>query len=137
MKKSLCILLILSLTTKLFSQLQTFQDTQGKLEVTSSGQATYTVPIALPPSIQDVGPTINLTYASGQSGGIAGQGWSISGISMISRIASRKDIDGFVDGVFSGADKLALDGQRLILKTGTYWGAGSTYETETQSNLKN
>lgn len=137
MKKYLSTLLLLCVTSNFCGQSQTFHDTQGKLDVSSSGQATYTLPIALPPSIQDVGPTINLTYASGQSGGVAGQGWNISGISMISRIASRKDIDGFVDGVDLDADdKLALDGQRLILKTGTYWVAGSTYETETQSNLK-
>jgi hypothetical protein len=57
-----------------FSQNTNYHDTQGKLEVSNSGQATYTLPIALPPSIQDVGPTINLVYASGQMGGIAGQG---------------------------------------------------------------
>ena len=114
---------------------QNYHDTQGKLEISNSGQASYTLPIAMPPSIKDVGPIINLTYASGQMGGIAGQGWNVSTISSISRIATRKDIDGFVDGVdFDDNDKLALDGQRLILKTGTYWADGSTYETEVQSN---
>ncbi len=114
-----------------------YHDTQGKLEVSNSGQATYTLPIALPPSIQDVGPTISLVYASGQMGGIAGQGWNISTISAISRISTRYDIDGFVDGVdFDANDKLALDGQRLILVSGTYWSNGSTYTTEVQSNVK-
>lgn len=137
MRKIIYTLIAISFTNLFFGQVQTYHDTQGKLEVTNSGQATYTLPIALPPSIQDVGPTINLVYASGQTGGIAGQGWNISGISTINRVASRKDIDGFVDGVdFDDNDKLALDGQRLLLKTGTYWGEGSTYETEIQSNLK-
>lgn len=116
---------------------QEFHDTQGKLDITNSGQATFTLPIALPPSIQSVGPTINLLYVSGQSGGIAGQGWSINSISSITRIATRLDIDGFIDGVdFDDNDKLALDGQRLLLKSGTYWGDGSIYETEIQSNTK-
>lgn len=66
-----------------------YHDTQGKFEVSNNGQATYTLPIALPPSIQSVGPTINLVYASGQMGGIAGQGWSINSISTIARIATR------------------------------------------------
>lgn len=119
----------------LFSQ--NFHDTQGKLDVSSGGQAVYTLPIALPPSIKSVGPTINLTYASGQLGGIAGQGWNISTISSITRMATRKDIDGFVDGVdFDDNDKLAFEGQRLILKSGTYWADGSVYETEVQSNTK-
>ena len=116
---------------------QEYHDTQGKLEISSSGQATYTLPIALPPSISSVGPTINITYASGQNSGIAGQGWNISGISYISRIATRLDIDGFKDGVdFDDNDKLALEGQRLLLKSGNYWEDGSIYETEVQSNTK-
>ena len=47
---------------------QSYHDTQGKLDITNSGQAVYTVPIVLPPSLQNIGPTINLVYASGQSG---------------------------------------------------------------------
>jgi RHS repeat-associated protein len=116
---------------------QSYHDTQGKLEISNSGQATFTLPIALPPSISSVGPTINLVYASGQMGGIAGQGWSINSVSYISRIATRQDIDGFKDGVdFDDNDKLALDGQRLLIKSGTYWADGSIYETEVQSNTK-
>jgi RHS repeat-associated protein len=116
---------------------QNFTDTKGELQISASGTATYTLPIAIPPSIKNVAPTINLTYSSGVRGGIAGQGWSINSISAISRIATRRDIDGFVDGVdFDSDDKLALDGQRLLLKTGTYWAAGSTYETEYKSNTK-
>ncbi|MCL9804605.1 hypothetical protein NAT51_03670 [Flavobacterium amniphilum] len=130
------ILLIMALFTNvLFSQ--NFHDTQGKLDISNNGQANFTLPIALPPSIKEVGPNINLVYTSGQTSGIAGQGWEISGISNISRISTRKDIDGYRDGVdFDSDDKLSLDGQRLLLKTGTYWADGSTYETEVQSNNK-
>ena len=116
---------------------QTFTDTKGELQISNSGQATYTIPIAMPPSIKDVAPVINLVYSSGVRGGIMGQGWNISSISSITRIATRRDIDGFVDGVdFDDNDKLALDGQRLLIKTGTYWENNSTYETEYKSNTK-
>lgn len=117
---------------------QNYHDTQGKLEVSSSGQATYILPIAMPPSISNIGPKIDIIYSSGQNDGIAGQGWNINSISYISRIATRTDIDGFKDGVdFDDNDKLALDGQRLIVKSGsTYWQDGSIYETEVQSNSK-
>ncbi|MFH6945048.1 RHS repeat-associated core domain-containing protein [Flavobacterium sp. FlaQc-50] len=116
---------------------QNFTDTKGELQISASGTATYTLPVATPPSIKGVAPIINLNYSSGVRGGIAGQGWSINSISTISRIASRRDIDGFVDGVdFDVDDKLSLDGQRLLIKTGTYWTAGSTYETEYKSNTK-
>ncbi|TRX37024.1 RHS repeat-associated core domain-containing protein [Flavobacterium restrictum] len=116
---------------------QNFQDTKGELQISNSGSAVYNLPIAMPPSIKNVAPIINLTYSSGVRGGIAGQGWNINSISTISRMATRRDIDGFVDGVdFDADDKLALDGQRLLLKTGTYWTTGSTYETEYKSNTK-
>lgn len=122
-------------TSFVFSQ--NFADTKGELQISASGTATYTLPIATPPSIKGVAPVINLNYSSGMRGGIAGQGWSINSISTISRIATRRDIDGFIDGVdFDADDKLALDGQRLLIKTGTYWAAGSTYETEYKSNTK-
>ena len=120
-----------------FSFSQNFADTKGELQISASGSAVYNLPIAIPPSIKNVAPVINLTYNSGTRGGIAGQGWSINSISAISRIATRRDIDGFVDGVdFDDNDKLSLDGQRLLIKTGTYWANGSTYETEYKSNTK-
>lgn len=129
------IFIITLISNVLFSQ--SFHDTQGKLEISNSGQSTYTLPIAMPPSIKDVGPIINLVYVSGQNGGIAGQGWNINSISNITRMSTRQDIDGFRDGVdFDVDDKLSLDGQRLLLKTGVYWADGSTYETEVQSNTK-
>ncbi|MEM9686454.1 MAG: SpvB/TcaC N-terminal domain-containing protein, partial [Bacteroidota bacterium] len=116
---------------------QVYTDTKGRLEVSASGSSVYTLPIALPPSAADTGPVINIVYTSGSFGGIAGQGWNIQSISTISRMASRRDIDGYTDGVdFDENDKLALDGQRLILKSGTYWASGAVYQTETQSNTK-
>jgi RHS repeat-associated protein len=129
---------ILAIFLSIVAQSQSyFTDTKGELAIANAGQATYTIPIALPPSILNYGPSINLVYSSGVNGGIAGQGWSISTISNISRIASRRDIDGFIDGVdFDDNDKLSLDGQRLLLKTGIYWQDGSTYMTEYKSNSK-
>jgi RHS repeat-associated protein len=119
------------------SNAQNFTDTKGELQISNGGQATYNIPIATPPSIKNVAPIINLTYSSGVRGGIAGQGWSINSISSISRMATRNDIDGFRDGVdFDNNDKLALDGQRLLLKTGSYWSKCSTYETEYKSNTR-
>lgn len=131
--KILAILVILA--NSVFAQ--NYHDTQGKLEISGSGQATFNLPIAMPPSINNYGPKIDVNYASGQLSGIAGQGWNINGISKITRINTRLDIDGFIDGVdFDDNDKLALDGQRLIIKSGTYWADGTIYQTEIQSNLK-
>ena len=114
-----------------------YQDTQGHVDVSSDGQVTFELPIALPPSIADVGPKIVLSYNSGQSGGIAGQGWDINGLSVIRRISTRIDLDGFRDGVdFDANDKLAIDGMRLLLKSGNYLADGAEYITEIHSNTK-
>ena len=105
---------LLLLTAILFLQhtlAQVYPDTKGKLEISASGSAVYTLPIATPPSAHNTGPVINIIYTGGSFGGIAGQGWNLQSISAISRIATRKDIDGYRDGVdFDENDKLALDG---------------------------
>ena len=128
------LLIGLLFVTNVFSQ--NYHDTNGKLEISNSGQSIYTIPIALPPSIQNIGPTVNLVYASGQFGGIIGQGWNINTISNISRTSTNFNADGFVDGVdFDDNDKLSLDGQRLLsLGSSVYWADGSIYQTETQSD---
>jgi RHS repeat-associated protein len=112
--------------------------TEGQLSVSLSGGATYSIPIAVPPGINGVVPQVSLVYNSQGGNGLAGYGWNISGVSAITRIPRTKFRDGVVGGVNLDAnDRFALDGQRLILKTGAVYGAaGTTYETENFSNLK-
>ncbi|MDL2141712.1 FG-GAP-like repeat-containing protein [Flavobacterium tructae] len=111
--------------------------TDGQLSVSLSGAANYTVPISVPRGINNVEPKISLTYNSQGSNGTAGFGWEITGISGITRIASSKFHDGTIDPVdFDALDRFALDGQRLILKTGVYGEDGAVYQTENFSNIK-
>ncbi len=117
--------------------LQNFADTKGELSVSGMGAANYTLPIALPPGIKNIAPQISIVYNSTSDNGMAGYGWNVTGISSISRVATRLDIDGYVDGVnFNSDDKFSLDGQRLLIKTGNHGEAGATYQTENYSNLK-
>lgn len=116
---------------------QNFTDTKGELQISNSGTASYKVPIALPPGIKDVAPQMALVYNGASVQGMAGMGWNLTGISSISRTSSRIDLDGILDGVdFDNLDRFALDGQRLIEKTGIYGASGTTYQTENYSNLK-
>lgn len=111
--------------------------TEGQLSVSLTGGATYAVPIAVPPGINGVVPQVSLAYNSQSGNGMAGYGWNISGVSSITRIPSTKFHDGTIDAVdFDYLDRFAFDGQRLILKSGTYGMAGAVYETENFSNLK-
>jgi len=115
--------------------------TEGELSISLNGNAQYTIPIAVPKGINNTEPQISLTYNS-QNGlsGSAARGWDITGVSSITRIPSTKFHDGVIDPVdFNALDRFALDGQRLIVKSGTtgVYGADKTvYETEYFSNIK-
>ncbi|KAF2515833.1 hypothetical protein E0W68_12850 [Flavobacterium salilacus subsp. salilacus] len=111
--------------------------TGGTLSVSLSGSATYNIPFALPPGINGVVPEIGLSYNSNSGNGYAGYGWNVSGLSSITRIPATIYHDNIIDGVdYNSLDRFALDGQRLILKSGTYGAADSVYETENFSNIK-
>jgi FG-GAP-like repeat/Salmonella virulence plasmid 65kDa B protein len=87
----------------------------AQLSVSDSGSPTYSHPIAVPPGVAGMSPKIGLFYAGGGVNGPVGHGWSIQGISTITRCPAIKAIDGARGAVtFTTADKLCLDGQRLI-----------------------
>ncbi|MFS4454737.1 RHS repeat-associated core domain-containing protein [Maribacter sp. 2304DJ31-5] len=107
------------------------------LSVNSSGGANYSIPIVVPPGLNGVNPEISLDFNSQSGNGMAGWGWNISGVSTISRIPSTLFHDNQINPVkFDLDDRFALDGQRLILKSGSYGVSGSVYQTEQYSNLK-
>ncbi|MBB5440874.1 RHS repeat-associated protein [Pedobacter sp. AK017] len=111
--------------------------TAATLDVSASGGATFSVPFTLPPGLGNVVPQLGLIYNSQSGYGAAGYGWNISGLSAISRILSTVFHDGQISGVnFDEHDRFALDGQRLILKSGTYGADGAEYQTENYSNTK-
>jgi RHS repeat-associated protein len=111
--------------------------TEGQLSVSLSGGATYNIPIMVPAGINGVVPQVSLAYNSQGGNGMVGYGWNIAGVSKITRIPSTKYHDGTIDGVdFDSLDRFALDGQRLIVKTGAYGVHGTIYETENFSNVK-
>ncbi|MFW5525805.1 MAG: FG-GAP-like repeat-containing protein, partial [Prevotella sp.] len=77
-------------------------------------------------------PKIGLSYNSQSSGyGIAGYGFNITGISVITR--ARHDLfhDGWLQGVtYSANDNLLLDGKRMILQSGRPGQNGAVYALE-------
>ncbi|WP_407267092.1 RHS repeat-associated core domain-containing protein [Tenacibaculum maritimum] len=110
--------------------------TAGALSVSLTGAASYSIPIMVPPGIKDVVPNIAVSYTSQGANGLAGWGWNISGLSTISRIPATKYYDNKHDGIDFKDDRFSLDGQRLIIKSGTYGASGSVYQTENYSNVK-
>ncbi|MBN2738586.1 MAG: FG-GAP repeat protein, partial [Spirochaetales bacterium] len=98
MKKQIFILLLL-----LFMGFTTFGQSASP-----SGAFSYSVPIEVPPGTNGMQPNLALVYNSQAGNGMLGMGWSLSGLSVISRDSSY-DLD-FDDT----SDHFILDGQRLI-----------------------
>lgn len=102
--------------------------------VSESGGAIVSIPIDVPAGIGGMQPNLSLVYNNQSGYGIAGWGWSLSGLSCITRTGSNQFYDGKVCGIqFSQEDNLMLDGQRLILQSGLNHLSGSTYRTAMES----
>jgi FG-GAP-like repeat/Salmonella virulence plasmid 65kDa B protein/Insecticide toxin TcdB middle/N-terminal region len=105
--------------------------TAGSGGVSPSGGFNYSIPIRIPPGTTGVQPSLSLSYSSQGGNGIAGVGWNVSGLSVITRCPATQATDGIRGGVNLDAnDKLCMDGQRLMVQTGSYGQPGSTYVTE-------
>lgn len=107
---------------------------QGTFSADASGQATFSIPVVVPPGIAGLTPKLALAYGHRQPNGFMGVGWSCNGLSSITRIRATYAVDGFSGTVSYGIDdRFALDGQRLINIAGEYGKAGTVYHTEMQS----
>ena len=113
------------------------QDTAGTLEGSagvSGGAATYTIPIVVPPGRAGMQPSLALAYSSRGGNSEMGVGWSLSGLSAITRCPATYAQDGYSRGVsYDYNDRFCLDGQHLMLQSGSYGKSGSSYRTELES----
>lgn len=101
---------------------------KGSFTVSEGGAASYVIPIELPPGVNGVQPSLSFDYYSQGGNGNMGVGWNFTGVSVINRCPATIEIDGFTKAVDYGPDdKFCLDGQRLILTSGTYGSNGSEY----------
>jgi virulence plasmid B protein len=106
----------------------------GTSEVSATGAATYTVPIAAPPGTAGMSPSPSVEYNSQAGNGIVGIGWTLSGMPAIGRCPRTVAQDGAVGGInYDANDRFCLDGQRLMAITGTYGADGTEYRTEIES----
>jgi RHS repeat-associated protein len=114
--------------------------TEGNAQI-KDGAALYSVPIVLPPAVNDLKPNLALSYNSRAGNGLVGVGWSLSGLSTISRCQPTYATEGSEaqssSPRYTNGDRLCLDGQKLeVASSGTpandstYWTAGAEYRTE-------
>jgi len=103
----------------------------GEFSVSESGSANYQIPIAVPPGTSGMQPSLSLSYNSNSGNGVLGMGWTLGGLSVITRCPATKIQDGFIDGIdFDANDRFCIDGQRLIAVNGSYGSNGTEYRTE-------
>ncbi|WP_175552603.1 polymorphic toxin type 23 domain-containing protein [Dysgonomonas macrotermitis] len=95
-------------------------DIPYEIKVTPQGALTYTVPIECYQSPNGLQPNISLVYNSMAGMGSVGMGWSIGGISAITRVNSSNYYDGEVRAAnLSDTCSFSLDGIRLVKQEGT------------------
>lgn len=107
---------------------------RGNFQVNSNGNATYSIPIEVPPGIHGVKPHLSLNYNSGSHNGLLGVGWNIGGLSCITRCGQTYAADGVKSGItFTSNDRFCIDGQRLINVSGKYGDSETVYRTELET----
>lgn len=97
--------------------------TPGTASVSPGGGASYSMPIFTSPGTASYRPQLALTYASGGSGSAVGKGWSIAGLSSVTRCRKTREAG---DGLgphgpitLDSNDVYCMGGARLIQHTGT------------------
>jgi len=73
--------------------------TVAQFRVDEGGNATYAVPIQLPPGTAGLAPKLALTYSSRGGNGPMGPGWTIEGASQISRCRQARENGDFMSGL--------------------------------------
>ncbi|MGQ0430297.1 MAG: RHS repeat-associated core domain-containing protein [Gammaproteobacteria bacterium] len=134
-RRRLGALVLIPLLSIAHSALASVGRTPGFAAVTPDGEASYSIPLQLPPGANGMTPQLSLQYRQRSAGGLLGIGWSIGGLSQIARCPRTVAQDGLAAPVAtSDGLRFCLDGQRLVLAGGGYYGApGAEYRTEIES----
>ncbi len=110
----------------------------GQFNVTSTGAATYTIPITAPPGTAGLVPVLSLQYSSSNGDGVEGIGWVLGGLLSIDRCPRTIAQDSTHGSInYDTNDRFCLNGQRLMLINGSsghsYGDDLSEYRTEIDS----
>ena len=103
----------------------------GTFNTSNSGAAVYSINIETPPAIGSMKPNLSIVYNSQSGNGLVGWSWELAGLSSIIRTGQTEYHDGNVTSVDFVNDRYLMDGQRLMLVKGSYYGENkSEYKTE-------
>jgi RHS repeat-associated protein len=111
-----------------------FGSIAGTFNVSQTGGANYIVPISCPPGIGQMVPQISVSYNSQGGNGMLGMGFSITGLSAITRVPKDFYHEGnYTPITFDSNDRFSLDGNRLICTDDSYGSNTSLYRTENET----
>ncbi|MGH8274958.1 MAG: SpvB/TcaC N-terminal domain-containing protein [Gammaproteobacteria bacterium] len=109
----------------------------GKFSVDRMGAASYRIPIAVAPGVNGMQPKLAINYNSGTGQTQLGLGWSLAGLSAISRCPATIATDGYSGPVdMSNSDRFCLGNAHLIAypaDVNKYGLDGSEYHTPVAS----
>lgn len=89
--------------------------TRGFAAVSPLGEAQYSIPLAVPPGTNGMTPTLSLEYRHRTRGGLLGVGWSIGGLSQITRCPRTVAQDGVSAAPLrSTEDRFCFESQRPV-----------------------
>ncbi len=107
---------------------------QGTFRVSSSGAASYSIPVSVPPGTHNIAPRLSVNYTHSSGNGLLGMGFSVSGLPTIERVAATVAQDGFTGSInYDEKDRFSSNGTRLINTKGVYGAHETVYHTETES----
>ncbi|WNO08554.1 FG-GAP-like repeat-containing protein [Teredinibacter sp. KSP-S5-2] len=108
----------------------------GVFKVNESGAATYSFPIMSAVGTAGVTPQVSLNYISSGPNGTAGLGWHLASGGAITRCGQTLSLDRNPGSISWGSDdRFCINGQRLLVVSGSYGSIGSTYKTEVDGGL--
>jgi hypothetical protein len=103
----------------------------------SGGNASYTIPLDLPPGINGMVPELSISYNSSAGNGVMGLKWSLNGLSEIRRGNKNHLFDGWNNHIhMNNLDRLYLDGQGLYCYSGSNLQSGSLYKTQNDDKIR-
>jgi RHS repeat-associated protein len=114
-------------------------NTPGEFSVSSDGSAFYTMPIGISPGTAGMEPALALTYNNNSGNGVLGMGWTLGGLTSLTRCGSTLAEDSIKRGIdLSINDHLCLEGERLIsVSSGTdSTGAYTEYRKKTDPSTR-
>ena len=110
---------------------------RGELSVTDAGSALYEVPLEVVPGRGGFQPALALRYTSSSGDGAVGIGFTLTGLSQITRCSRTVADEGIAQGVqLNDDDRFCLNGQKLVLVSGTYGADGAEYRTKPDTHVR-